>query len=350
VEKTRRELLRAIEEDSGEFFHHRWMIRWMKAQFKLDIATFDSETEVLCLVDYAAVYSMKGHYVGTCEFPMTSNQLVILALHNPKPLVAGSTEEREVTCDYWRFWCNHKGDAPTYHQALKIVARHYRAGAVPLLKAMKMWSDGQRAQFKGRKNFGRMALLPKPPPLGDGLSITHNFFESHHGSGPHDNAGKDPRRMMDRAVINQKDNIYNYVACFDWCSENMAAPSEQSHKGTWGANGQYYWAAISDGADTPPTRVCVLDENELSRDWDVVAGSNRRFVVRAVNSSPLVPPEVESQFVPCYCKASREGGLCGHSHITGEWNKKKIAELPLKRSRRRAMVVDDDDDDDDDDD
>ena len=341
-------MLRAIEADSGEFFHHRWLIRWTKAQFKLDVATFDGETEILALVDYAAVHSMKGHFVATCEFGMTSNQLVILVLHSPKPLVAGSSEEREVTCDYWRFWCNHKGDAPTYHQALKLIARHYRRSVVPRLLKIKVWSDGQRAQFKGRKNYGRMALLAKPPPRGEEISTTHNFFESHHGSRPHDNAGKDPRRAMDRAVINQTVDIHNYVDCHDWCKEFMATPSKQSHKGTWGANGKYYWEAISDGVDDPPERVHVLDADELRRDWGVVTGSNRMFVVRAVNSNPLEEPEVESQFVPCYCQASREGGVCGHSHITGQRNKKTIAELPLKRRRTRATVDDDDDDDDDD--
>lgn len=32
------------------------------------------------------------------------------------------------------------------------------------------------------------------------LAVHHNHYESHHASGPQDNAGKDPRKAMDAAI------------------------------------------------------------------------------------------------------------------------------------------------------
>lgn len=43
------------------------------------------------------------------------------------------------------------------------------------------------------------------------IEVTHNHFESHHASGPQDNAGKDPRKAMDRAIQHRKsETIYDY--------------------------------------------------------------------------------------------------------------------------------------------
>ena len=79
---------------------------WQKHMSRLNVATFDGDKEIIVLTDYAAVCEMKGKQLRTCEHGTTCNQLVALVLHSPKPAVPG--EEREVTCDYWRFWSNQK--------------------------------------------------------------------------------------------------------------------------------------------------------------------------------------------------------------------------------------------------
>ena len=43
------------------------------------------------------------------------------------------------------------------------------------------------------------------------LAVHHNHYESHHASGPQDNAGKDPRKAMDAAIQHKKaGTIYDY--------------------------------------------------------------------------------------------------------------------------------------------
>ena len=316
---TRAELLAEIEGSVPEFLYHRWIRMWMKWQFKLDIATFNGRHEILILTDFAAIYEMKGKEVGNSEHGISSHQLVALVLHSPAPMARNEGEEREVKCDYWRIWSNKKGDAAFHDKAMREIAEYYRSnGIVPELRRLKIWSDGQRAQYKGRKNFGRMAEWPKPKADG-GLELEswHNFFVSHHASGPQDNAGKDPRRKMDRAIIKDKDKtIYSYAACNRWCVENMAAPSaEHEHRGTFGCNGEYHWRAYSDGADANPDGYPVIDARP--RDWHAIEGSNERYAFRSWNTEPT-QPELEHFFVPCYCRASRAGAHdeCPFRNIT----------------------------------
>jgi hypothetical protein len=248
---TRAELLLEIEDNARDFFYHRWGIAWTRWQFKLDIATFDGRTSILVLTDFAAVYEMKGKEVGTCEHGISSHQLVALVLFNPGPIASGDGSEREVKCDYWRVWSNQKGNATFHDMAMRDIARHYlTSGKVPDLQSIKIWSDGQRAQYKGEKNFGRVVEWPNVEDDGGmEMDMEHNFFMPHHASGPQDNAGKDPRRAMDKAIIyNKTHTIYDYGACFEWCSLNMTQPSiKHDHRGTWGGNGDYIWRAYSNG-------------------------------------------------------------------------------------------------------
>ena len=46
---------------------------------------------------------------------------------------------------------------------------------------------------------------------------------------------------------------YNFEHCFDWCVTEMPAPSDdKKHLGTFGANGEYIWAAYCErGAANP---------------------------------------------------------------------------------------------------
>jgi hypothetical protein len=104
-----------------------------------------------------------------------------------------------VICDYWRVWGNHKGDAAFHQSVMRQIATHYKA-KIPTLRRVKVWSDGQRAQYKGQKNFGRIATWPKSVSVGGmELEMWHNFFASHHASGQegHGGACSDSGRLCD---------------------------------------------------------------------------------------------------------------------------------------------------------
>ena len=161
---------------------HRWVNLWMKHQAKLKIATFDPKKEIVILTDYAAVYEMKGKDLRTCEHGPTCNQLVALVLHSPEPQADCAGPERKVQCDYWRFWSNEKGNAEQHDMAMREIAEFYKFGGprpgkdpqgsvaqgrarqaaqIPDLETLSVWSDGQRSQYKGEQNFGRMSIWPK---------------------------------------------------------------------------------------------------------------------------------------------------------------------------------------------
>ena len=108
-----------------------------------------------------------------------------------------------------------------------------------------------------------------------------NPVHLHLAPGPQDGAGKDPRRKMDEHVINERnDNVttsevdaYSYSACLRWCRKYMAKPNdEHDHRGTWGANGAFFWDGRSNGTDPNPLRVPVLDLAPVS--FQSIEGSN----------------------------------------------------------------------------
>lgn len=71
-----------------------------------------------------------------------------------------------------------------------------------------MKSDGCRAQYKGRRNFFELSRCHLRHP---GVAMWHDFPASHHYSGPHDNAGKTPRIMMQEANTFGKVSRHVYV-------------------------------------------------------------------------------------------------------------------------------------------
>ena len=353
---TRNGLLNEIREATPQFLYHQWVREFTKWQFKLDIATFNPH-EIVILTDFAAIYEMKGHDVANSEHGISCNQLVALVLHSPAPRATEAGPEREVVCDYWRVWGNQKGDANYHQSVVRQIARHYKS-TLPDLRRVKIWSDGQRAQYKGRMNFGRMVDWPNAGDMG--LEIWHSFFVSHHGPGPQDNAGKDPRMAMDRHVVHEKKgnvatsevDAYSYSACLRWCREHMTKPSEDNaHRGTFGCNGNYYWDGRSNGTDANPHGVPVLDMRPV--DFGPVPGSNELYSFRAYNPV-ATEPELEVAFVPCHCREHQAGnpGGCPYSNITGPpglvFVRPKAVAPPRRSHRRRGGPPRDSDNSDDD--
>lgn len=299
--------------------------------------------------------------VGTCEHGISCSQLVALVLYLPGE-VTEEGAEREVKCDYWRIWSNARHSPEYHHAAMRRIAAYYKGMQVPGLSRVKIWSDGDPTTYKGRKQFGRMVRWPRSAADGgEGIELHHNCLPAHHGAGAQDNAGKDPRRAMDRAIIHEKANtIYSYYKCYAWCVKNMARPSDKhDHRGTFGCNGRYIWGAFSNGEDENPLGAQVLDVRD--RDFRAIAGSADMYVFRARNPDPTAP-ELECWFVPCYCSGCREAGstiqgptdaescvyrcitrapvwpFCNELHVPGRRH------VPARRAARRRRRDDSDDD------
>ena len=178
---TRKELLNAIKKESAIYNHHKWKQQWQNHQITLDDETFDGDTAISAHVDFSAVYQMTQAVTEKCAHGPSCNQLVGVVLHSPGPQPEGGGK-RPVTCDYWRAWSQVKGNAAFHQTWIREIIDHYKFGprqhtgsggeggggvgsrtgppAVPNLDVVKIKSDGQRAQFLGRKNLGLAAELP----------------------------------------------------------------------------------------------------------------------------------------------------------------------------------------------
>ena len=69
------------------------------------------------------------------------------------------------------------------------------------LRRIYVFSDGCRGQYKGKKNFLRVAQFPSRM---HGVKLIHRFAASHHFKGPHDAYGKDAKYLCRTAERNQK--------------------------------------------------------------------------------------------------------------------------------------------------
>jgi len=148
---------------------------------------------------------------------------------------------------------------------------------------------------------------------GIGIEIWHDFPASHHGSGPVDNFGKDPRRGMDDDVASGRFTRFNFEHCYDWCVEFMSAPSERKrHLRTFGANGAYIWRAYSKLGDANPRGFPIIPSG---RNFQQFCGSNEIYAWRAQHT---FLPQLEALFVPCYCIQCRSKipGACKYRNIT----------------------------------
>ena len=60
------------------------------------------------------------------------------------------------------YWSVFGGPRPGKDpQGSAAQGRDHRAAQIPDLETLSVWSDGQRSQYKGEQNFGRMSIWPK---------------------------------------------------------------------------------------------------------------------------------------------------------------------------------------------
>jgi hypothetical protein len=129
---------------------------------------------------------------------------VFIVTHSPHEV----NGKRVVTTDVWRIFSEAKGSALFHNQALDDIVTYYleRFG----LKRVSVFSDGCRAQYKGKNNFARVAQFPSR--IG-GVQLIHRFAASHHFKGPHDAYGKDAKLLCRTAERNGKvHDVYSFCA------------------------------------------------------------------------------------------------------------------------------------------
>ena len=93
----------------------------------------------------------------------------------------------------------------------------------------------------------------------------------------------------------------------------MAAPSQdKKHLGTFGANGEYIWRAYNKHGEQNPRGFPVIP---IVRNYEALEGSNEIYHWRSRH--PYLP-QLEAQFVSCYCVICRSGNSasCKYRHIT----------------------------------
>ena len=342
------ELWGDVKREAPYYKYHSWLIPYLRWQHKLNAATFDADTEIVVLTDFANQFEMKGEATETCAYGIKCNELVCLCLSHPSPDVVPGVE-RDVRCDYVRIWSTVGTCAQFHHKALDDLFYLFKHGdavkgipPIPNLKVIHVWSDGHGSTYKGFPNFGRMVEKR------DQYCIHHHFFPSHHACGPQDNAGKDPRIAMEREIgFGNAANLYNYHECWKWCEANMAEPSRlHDHSGTWGCNGAYIWKAYSDGNDHDEHREehAVLDLRR--KEYQAIHGTHELYSFR---THPSFNENMQCRFVPCFCPscATYQFDRCflkpisGTPHMascrcTGEFNLSETRQMARRRREAQA--------------
>jgi hypothetical protein len=196
-----------------------------------------------------------------------------------------------------------------------------------------------RAQYKGRKNFWEIGMFHTKTEL----EQWHDFPASHHYSGPHDNAGKAPRIKMAKDVAFEKQSIYDYHCCYEYCKKHLAAPSEKSEdvQGTWGCNGTHHWLAFSNGEDAYKDK---YDSVQAPRhDVSAISGSNELYSFRgaSVASAEGSKCTVKQKFMQCYCTECRERrcATCPSRAEFGHWQTTVMKKLGGSGHRRTRGAV-----------
>ena len=215
---TRKQLMERLAKLFEDWSPHDWTDRWNTHARHLTYATF-SDDETCISTDFSAQYDHKAFCTRTCEHPSRSNMDVFVVTHSPR-IEHG---ERVVTTDIWRIFSEAKGSSLFHNQALDDIVKYYQ-GKLPIkLKRVFVFSDGCRAQYKGKKNFVRVAQFPSRKEM-HGAHLIHRFAASHHFKGPHDAYGKDAKHLCRTAERNQKARLASTHDIYYFCAKNLPKP------------------------------------------------------------------------------------------------------------------------------
>ena len=173
----------------------------------------------MCIsTDFSAQYEHKAFATRTCEHPARSNMDVFIVTHSP----CVENGERVVTTDVWRIFSEAKGSALFHNKALDDIVNYYRERLG--LKLVYVFSDGCRSQYKGKRNFQKIATFPSRM---HGVQLIHRFAASHHFKGPHDAYGKDAKHLCRTAERNQKARLASTHDVYYFCANHLPRPRRE---------------------------------------------------------------------------------------------------------------------------
>lgn len=199
VAGTRKDLMERVQAVFADADPHLWIEAWQMHQRHLVYSTF-TDNEIVVSTDFSAQFDHKCAWTLTCEHPPRSNQAVYVVTHSPG---VDGDGERTVSTDVWRMFSEMKGDALFHNTALAHSVDYY-ANELPALEQAHVFTDGCRSQYKGRRNFAKIAAFPS---VHNGVKLRHHFAAGHHFKGPHDAFGKDPTFLARMAERHQRARI-----------------------------------------------------------------------------------------------------------------------------------------------
>lgn len=218
VRGTRAEFMDRLKKVYELWLPHNWIKRWCEHQRHLTYSTFGPD-EACIMTDFSAVYDHKAFCSRCCEQPHHSHMDVFVVTW-----CRIEDGERKVYTEVVRVISEAKGGSHYHNTALRMIVDYLKT-TIPGLKRVFTFTDGCKGQYKGRRNFGRIAQFPSQHA---GVHLHHRFAASHHFKGPHDGYGKDFKLLSSTAERHKKRRM---PTTFDWYSfgaEVMAAPMKRA--------------------------------------------------------------------------------------------------------------------------
>ena len=214
VTGTRKQFMAYLETLFANWSPLDWIDRWSTHQRHLSYATF-TPSEMGISTDFSAQYEHKAECTRTCEHPARSNMDVFIVTHSPCIL----NGVRTVTTDVWRIWSEAKGSSLFHNTALDQIVTYYHGRLS--INRVYLFSDGCRSQYKGKRNFVRIAQFPSRIC---GVTLVHRFAASHHFKGPHDAYGKDAKLLCRTAERHGKARLASTQSCYQFCATLLPRP------------------------------------------------------------------------------------------------------------------------------
>ena len=286
---TRREFMEQLRKVFEKCDAHDFVAEWNTHIRNYVYATFPS-TEITISTDFAAQHEHKSAYTRTCEHPPRSNMAVfVVTYHDPafnttnadadiaadtaeppsvgtgrrsvKPASAQLTGQptdtsdttsaapRRMKTDVWRIISPAKGDSLFHNTALGQIIDYYKGGIIPDLRLCNVFTDGCRSQYKGKRNFVKVAGFPAEH---NNVTLRHRFAASHHFKGPHDAYGKDAKFMARTAEKHGKARLATPHQFYYFCATSMPQPKKQRAKDAVMQMPTLSPAALEKLTETPP--------------------------------------------------------------------------------------------------
>ena len=150
------------------------------------------------------------------------DQLVDAAQPVASPVAATVEQPRKTRTDVWRIISPAKGDSLFHNTCLGQIIDYYK-GVMPNLRLCNVFTDGCRGQYKGKRNFVKVAGFPAEH---NNVTLRHRFAASHHFKGPHDAYGKDAKFMARTAEKYGKARLATSHQFYYFCATSMPMPKK----------------------------------------------------------------------------------------------------------------------------